>query len=100
MSMVKRKRRTFKPAFKRELVELCRQGDRSIGQVAKDLGITETSIRRWVRQHEIDIGEGPAGALTTSERDELKRLRRENRRLREDREILRKATVFFAKESE
>ena len=98
MSMGK-KRRTFKPAFKLEVVELCRRGDRSLGQIAQDLGISENSVRRWVAQHAIDVGEGPSGALTTDERDELRRLRREVKRLKEDREILKKATAFFAKES-
>jgi transposase len=98
MSMGK-KRRKFTQSFKLEVVELQRRGDRSIGQIARDLGVGENSIRRWVAQHAIDIGEGPAGALTTDEREELRRLRRENKQLLEDREILKKATAFFAKES-
>ncbi len=82
------------------MVELCRQGDRSIGQVSRDLGLPETSVRRWLKPYEADIGEGPPGALTTAERKELKLLRRQVKRLREDRDILRRATVFFAKGSE
>ena len=100
MFMARRKRRKFTPEFKAEVVELCRRGDRSIGQVSRDLKLTETSVRAWVKQAEVDRGEGPTGALTTEEREELRRLRRENRQLREDREILKKAAAFFAKENE
>lgn len=98
--MGKRKRRTFTNSYKREVAEMYRRGDRSAGQLAKDLGLSENSVRRWAAQHAIDLGEGPEGALTTAEREELKQLRRENKRLREDRKILAKATAFFARESE
>ena len=87
----------FTPEFKAEIVELCRRGDRSIGQVAKDFDLTETNVRTWVKQAEIDQGERPG--LTTEEKEELTRLRRENRSLKEDVEILKRATVFFAKET-
>jgi len=80
-------------------VRLCRVGDRSIGQVARDLDLTETAVRKWVSRAEIDAGNGPPGALTTAEREELTRLRRENKRLLMEREILKKAAAFFAKES-
>jgi transposase len=92
-----RPRRSFTPEFKAEIVELCRRGDRSIGQVAKDFDLGETAVRAWVHQSETDAGERPG--LTTEERAELTRLRRENRSLREDVEILKRATVFFAKET-
>src|SRR5208283_336858 len=92
-----RPRRSFTPEFKAEIVELCRQGERSIGQVAKDFDLGETAVRAWVHQAETDAGERPG--LTTEERAELTRLRRENRSLREDVEILKRATVFFAKET-
>ena len=95
-----RKRRKFTPEFKGEVVELCLRGDRSIGQVSRDLDLTETAVREWVRQAKVDAGRGPDGALTTSEKEKLRRLRRENRQLREDREILKKAAAFFAKENE
>ena len=72
-----RPRRSFTPEFKAEIVELCRRGDRSIGQVARDFDLTETNVRTWVKQAEIDQGERPG--LTTEEREELTRLRRENR---------------------
>ena len=92
-----RPRRSFTPEFKAEIVELCRRGDRSIGQVARDFDLTETNVRNWVKQAEIDQGERPC--LTAEEKEELTRLRRENRSLKEDVEILKRATVFFAKET-
>jgi transposase len=92
-----RPRRSFAPEFKAEIVELCRRGDRSIGQVAQDFDLTESNVRTWVKQAEIDQGERPG--LTTEERAELSRLRRENRSLREDVEVLKRATAFFAKET-
>jgi len=92
-----RPRRSFTPEFKAEIVEMCRRGDRSIGQMAKDFDLGETAVRAWVHQAETDAGERPG--LTTEERAELTKLRRENRSLREDVEILKRATVFFAKET-
>ena len=92
-----RPRRSFTPEFKAEIVELCRRGDRSIGQVAKDFDLGETAVRAWAHQAETDAGERPG--LTTEERAELTKLRRENRSLKEDVEILKRATVFFAKET-
>jgi transposase len=73
-----RPRRSFTPEFKAEIVELCRQGDRSIGQVAKDFDLSETAVQAWVHQEETDAGERPR--LTTEERAELIRLRREVRK--------------------
>jgi len=99
-TMAKRKtrpRRSFTPEFKAEIVERCRVGDRSIGQLARDFDLTETAVRAWVHQAEIDAGE--RDGLTTEERQELSRLRRENQSLREDVAILKRATAFFAKET-
>ena len=92
-----RPRRSFTPEFKADIVERCRRGDRSIGQVARDFDLTETAVREWVRQAEVDAGE--RDGLTTEERRELSELRRQNRRLKEDVDILRRATAFFAKET-
>jgi transposase len=92
-----RPRRSFTPEFKAEIVELCRRGDRSIGQVAKDYDLTETNVRTWVKQAEVDQGERPG--LSTEEHKELSELRREVRRLREDNEVLKRATAFFARET-
>ena len=93
----RRQRRAFTDSFKAEVVELCRKGDRSIAEVARELDLTETALRRWVHQAEIDAGHKPG--LTSSEHEELVRLRRENRVLREERDILKRAAAFFAKET-
>jgi transposase len=95
--MAKRKRRAFTEEFKAETVRLIRESGKSIGVVARELGLTESAVRAWAG---IDAGHGPAGALTTEEREELGRLRRELRTVRMERDILKKATAFFAKESE
>ena len=98
--MARRKRRAFTPDFKAEAVRLAEAGDRSIPQVAKNLDLTESTLREWIKRGAIDAGKGPPEALTTTEREELQRLRRENKRLQMEREILKKAAAFFAKESE
>ena len=95
-----KKRRSFSKDFKLEAVKLVKEGGLSATRAATDLGVCETSLRRWIKQFEIDHGDGPAGALTTPEKEELRRLRRENRTLRMEREVLKKATAFFAKEGE
>lgn len=100
MGTKKRKRRKFSAEFKAETVRLVRSSDKNISTIARELDLTETALRRWVQQAEIDAGGGPAGALTTSEREELVQLRRETKRLRMERDLLKKATAFFAKESE
>ena len=91
----KRKRRTFTREYKAEVVRLVAAGDRTAGQVARDLELTETSVRAWVRQSDIDNGKGKgkgaaAGALTTAEREELAALKREVKTLRMERDILGK----------
>jgi transposase len=97
--MAKRKRRSFTTEFKAQAVRIAREGGKSISAVARELDLTETALRSWLRQAEIDAGRGPMGALTTEEREELGRLRREVRTLRMERDILKKATAFFAKEN-
>ena len=92
-----RARRSFTAEFKAEIVELCGRGDRSINQIAEDFDLTVTAVRNWVREAKIATGE--LDELTRTEREELAALRRENRRLREDIEILKRATAFFAKET-
>ena len=96
--MAKRKRRSFTPEFKADAVKLVR-GGRSIPDVTRELDLTDTALREWVRRAEIDEGKGPRGALTTVEREELTRLRREVKRLQVERDILKAAATFFAKES-
>jgi len=100
MGTRKRTRRKFSAEFKAETVRLVRDSHKSVGTIARELDLTETALRRWVQQAEVDAGRGPVGALTSSEREELALLRRENKRLRMERDILKKATAFFAKESE
>ena len=97
--MAKRKRRAFSGEYKAEVVDLMRKSGKSVGAVARELDLTETAVRRWVAQAEIDSGRGPAGALTTAEREEFARLRRQAKTLEMEREILKKAAAFFAKES-
>jgi len=89
--------RRYPEEFKREAVGLVRQG-RSLRDVAESLGCSDQSLRIWVKQVEIDIGE--RDGLTSGEREELRRLRRENARLKQEREILKRAAVFFAAETE
>lgn len=78
-------------------MRLLRSSGRPIPQLAKELGVSDQSLRNWSRQVEVDDGRAPC--LTTDERDELRRLRREVKTLTEEREILKKAAAFFAKES-
>ncbi len=77
--MGKRTRRVFTREFRAEAVSLAREIGKSIKDQAKELGLSESALRLWMTQAEIDGGRGPAGALTTAEREELSRLRRENR---------------------
>jgi transposase len=98
MGKRKRRRRSFSDEFKAETVKLVRGSDKSIGTIAQELDLTETALRDWVRQAEVDAGSGRAGALTSDEREELVRLRRDVKRLQMERDILKKATAFFAKE--
>ena len=92
-----RKRRKFTKEFKLETVKLVKEGPRSIGEVARDLDLTESALRNWVRQFDIDTG--AREGVSTVEGEELRRLRTENRQLKMERDILKKATAFFAKES-
>jgi transposase len=94
-----RKRRVFSTEYKAEVVKLVHESGKSVGLVCRELDLTESAVRKWMAQAEVDAGHGPSGALTSDERDELRRLRRENTRLRMEREVLKKATAFFAKES-
>ncbi len=92
-----RTRPPYPPAFRAEAVQLVHANGRSLSQVAKDLGVHHETLRGWVKQDAIDGGRRIG--LTSEERVELARLRRENRVLKEEREILRKAAAFFAAES-
>jgi transposase len=85
--------------FRAEAVRLVRSTNKLIRDVAQDLGVSEQALRNWVRQADLDDGQRSDG-LTTSELEELRRLRRENRVLREEREIIKKAAAFFARETD
>ena len=95
--MERRKRRRFTPEYKVEVVRLIRTSGKSIGEVTKDLDLTETAVRAWVRQAGIDEKRDPRGPLTSEERAELARLRRELKTVTMEREFLRKAAAFFAR---
>jgi transposase len=89
----KRPRRSFTDEFKADAVRLCKSGDRTIGQVAKDLDLTETALREWVHRAEAVASQTSVDALTGEERDELRELRKRVKRLEMEREILKKAAV-------
>src|SRR5437016_6953386 len=93
----RRPRRRFSKEFKAEVVELVRSSGQSVAAVARQMDLTESAVREWVRQADVDAGR--RDGLTTTEREELARLRKENRVLREERDILKRATAFFAKET-
>jgi transposase-like protein len=95
---MRRKRRSFSEEFKAEAVAMVRQRGLSIGQVAADLDLTESALRLWVKRAEETDGRVASGGLSDGEKTELARLRREVKVLREEREILKKAATFFAKE--
>ncbi len=89
----------YPAAFRTEAIELVRAGGKPIAAVARDLGVSGETLRLWVRQAEVDAGRGQPGELTTTEREELVRLRRDVKTLQMEREILNAAAAFFAKET-
>jgi transposase len=94
----RRGRRPYSPEFRREAVELYRSSDKGLKTIADELGIAVESLRTWNKQFEVDVGEREG--LSSEEREELKALRRENARLKQEREILKRAAAFFARETE
>jgi transposase len=95
----RRPRRKFTAEFKAGAVRLVLDEGKTVAEVARDLDLTDSALRKWVERAQTDRGKGKSGALTTAEREELARLRKENRRLLMERDILKKAAAFFAKES-
>ena len=89
----------YPPEFRTEAVRLARSSTKSIPALAADLGVSSEALRHWLRQTDADEGRGQPGELTTDEREELRRLRREVKVLQQEREILRKAAAYFAKET-
>ena len=94
-----RKRRTFSKDYKNEVCVLIETSGKSIPEICRDMDLGPTAVQRWYKQYQIDQGKGPSGELTGNEREELRRLRKEVRTLQMEREILKKAAAFFAKES-
>ena len=97
--MSRRKRRSFTTEEKAAAVALVRSGDRSVYQAARDLDLTETALRRWVKQAEADEAGGTSETLSSDQLSELRRLRQENRELKKDVDFLKRAAAFFARES-
>lgn len=93
------RRRSFSDEFKAGAVRLVLEEGRSVAEVARDLDLWESVLHHWVTQAKVDSGKGRAGALTSSEKEELGKLRREVKLLRQERDILKKAAAFFAKEN-
>ena len=93
----RRPRRSFSKQFKAEVVGLVRSSGKPVATIAREMDLTETAVREWVRQAEIDAGR--RDGLSTAEREELAALRKENRILREERDILKRCTAFFARET-
>ena len=97
--MARRKRRKFTPQFKADAVRLVTTGTKTIAAVTEQFDLTETALRAWVKRAEADEGKGTREALTTAERSELIDLRKRLKRAEMERDILKKATAFFAKEN-
>jgi len=95
----RRQRREFTPEFKAGAVRLVLEEGKSVAEVARNLDIVPSGLRNWVLRAQADAGKGASGPLTSSEREELVRLRREVKQTRMERDILKKAAAFFAKES-
>ena len=92
-----RPRRSFTAQFKADIVEACRRGDRTVAEVCRDFDLTDSAVRAWLVQADIDSGMAPG--LTSDERAELARLRRDNERLQADNAVLKRAMAFFDKET-
>ena len=97
--MARRKRRRFTPQFKADAVRLVTSGAKTIAAVTEEFDLTETALRAWVKLAEADKGKGTRETLTTAERSELIDLRKRLKRAERERDILKKATAFFAKEN-
>lgn len=97
-SKPKRQRRKHSAEYKAEIVRLCQDSGRSPETIGREMGLSGSLVRLWVNQANVDAGGGGEGPLTTTEREELTPLRSENKHLRQERDILKKATAFFAKE--
>jgi len=97
LSKPTRTRRSFTPEFKAEAVRIAQTPGKTIAQVARELDLTETALRAWVKRAEVDEHPHPQGPLTTEERTELTRLRRELRTVEQERDFLKKTAAYFAR---
>jgi len=95
----RRERRTFNDEYKQQVLELVRTGDKSVSQICRDLDLTESSVRKWIQADQTTNGTMTQNSLSETDQQELERLRSENKRLKTERDILKKATAFFAKNS-
>ena len=97
--MGKKKRPQYTQEYKTEAIKMALTSDKPTCEIAKDIGVSYSALHRWIAQAQIDSSNNPSGALTTDERQELTRLRRELRQVKMERDFLKKATAFFAREN-
>jgi len=95
----RRERRTFTDEYKQQVLELIRVGDKSVAQICRDLDLTQSTVHNWIKTDQSTNGIMTQNSLSETDQQELQRLRTENKRLRMEREILKKATAFFAKQT-
>ena len=95
-----RKRRKFTKEYKAEVVKVLKESGKSLSEVCRELDLVPSAVSSWARQHDIDTGNGPAGALTTAERQELSQLRKRVRELEKEKAFLGKAAAFFASQKQ
>ena len=95
----RRERRVFNDEYKQQVLELISAGDKSVSQVCRELDLTESSVRKWIKTDQSTNGIMTQNSLSETDQQELVRLRTENKRLKMERDILKKATAFFAKDS-
>jgi transposase len=99
VQMTQKPRRIFTDEQKAEAVRIVNQSGKPVSQVAKEMGLTESALRKWVKQAQVDCQAEPQGQLTSTERKELNELRRDLKRIQMERDFLKKAATFFARES-
>jgi len=96
----RRERRVFDKEYKQKVLDLISAGDKTVAQICRELDLTPSAVQRWIRQDQENSGVMTQNSLTETDQQELKRLRAENKQLKTERDILKKATAFFAKESQ